>query len=604
MAKYLKRFSSVSDANAQGASGLDSPHVSVVQNYSAVNFYVDEDDDIFNCEFDSNGKIVPSRIFRCYVDTTDTAYPNAINFYGNGDQAPATVVLHIYNSGQEIDNPMDLSGSKLYSGSTWYEYGFLYFDGFPTVNCTMYMYQDDQMIDISQYFTPDVYYSVTAVSSEMASVPGTKCELTSFNKIRVDDEKVPFSAFTVGEETEMGFGKYLTYTFSERGSHCVDFYTKSNMSWDNNFGFNICSVYSPENALNYNYREIVIPNDITELPSDTTFANMLITAATIPDSVVNMGMGPFYNCNALKTLTIGDAVTTAINNFTLLNCSGLTSLSLGNSIPNLDASLSGLTSLENISIGHSVSGIPDNTFISLKNLSEVNLGMSVGTIGKASFSGCTSLETINLPLSLTGIGASAFTECSGLKSIDIPNSVTEMGNCLFEGCTGLTSIHLPNSITGVGDYSFLRCKSLTGVTLPETLTYIGTQAFSNCTGLTSIRIPLSVNMFGYSAFADCSNLTSLNIPNGVVLIPMFMCAGCSSLSTITIPASVTILKARAFIDCSGLTSITCLCTEPPYIEEGVFTGSTCPIYVPLSSVETYKARSGWSTYADRIRSFQ
>ena len=40
---------------------------------------------------------------------------------------------------------------------------------------------------------------------------------------------------------------------------------------------------------------------------------------------------------------------------------------------------------------------------------------------------------------------------------------------------------------------------------------------------------------------------------------------------------------------------------PPSGADRMFDGSTCPIYVPRASVDTYKAANNWSTYADRIQ---
>jgi hypothetical protein len=44
-------------------------------------------------------------------------------------------------------------------------------------------------------------------------------------------------------------------------------------------------------------------------------------------------------------------------------------------------------------------------------------------------------------------------------------------------------------------------------------------------------------------------------------------------------------------------------TNPPTIGIDVFknTHANLVIYVPSESVDTYKAASGWSTYADRIQ---
>jgi len=51
-----------------------------------------------------------------------------------------------------------------------------------------------------------------------------------------------------------------------------------------------------------------------------------------------------------------------------------------------------------------------------------------------------------------------------------------------------------------------------------------------------------------------------------------------------------------------LTSVIIESTTPP--ESGGYefdNTNNCPIYVPSESVETYKAASGWSSYASRIQ---
>jgi hypothetical protein len=51
-----------------------------------------------------------------------------------------------------------------------------------------------------------------------------------------------------------------------------------------------------------------------------------------------------------------------------------------------------------------------------------------------------------------------------------------------------------------------------------------------------------------------------------------------------------------------MTSITVNATTPPVLGANVFDGTNdCPIYVPASSVNAYKAASSWRYYASRIQ---
>ena len=79
-----------------------------------------------------------------------------------------------------------------------------------------------------------------------------------------------------------------------------------------------------------------------------SFAPAGLTTYTIPDSVISIGNGAFYNCSRLTSVTIGNGVT-----------------SIGNSAFN------GCKSLTNITIPDSVASIGSSTFYNCTNLQEV-----------------------------------------------------------------------------------------------------------------------------------------------------------------------------------------------------------------------------------------
>jgi len=56
MAKYLRLFKNVEDANLEGSKGLYAPHVDLVDDKDIVNF-ADSDKERFTCSFNNNGKI-------------------------------------------------------------------------------------------------------------------------------------------------------------------------------------------------------------------------------------------------------------------------------------------------------------------------------------------------------------------------------------------------------------------------------------------------------------------------------------------------------------------------------------------------------------------
>jgi hypothetical protein len=66
---------------------------------------------------------------------------------------------------------------------------------------------------------------------------------------------------------------------------------------------------------------------------------------------------------------------------------------------------------------------------------------------------------------------------------------------------------------------------------------------------------------------------------------------------------VTSIGKNAFSSCNGLTSITSTNTTPPTLGSNYTlpTHTTYIIYVPVESVESYKAANNWSTYALQIQ---
>ncbi|MEA5100710.1 MAG: leucine-rich repeat domain-containing protein [Bacteroidales bacterium] len=323
--------------------------------------------------------------------------------------------------------------------------------------------------------------------------------------------------------------------------------------------------------------------------SSSTFPNAYSGAVSIPDSVLYSGN--YYNV-------------TSIGASAFSGCSGLTSITIGNSVTSIGVSaFSGCSGLTSITIPNSVTSIGNNAFKSCTGLTSITIPNSVTSIGSRAFEGCTSLTSITIPNSVTSIGDRAFYNCSGLTSITIPNSVTSIGNSAFSYCSGLTSITIPNSVISIGESAFSYCSGLTSITIPNSVTSIGSSAFyntpyynnkpdglvyinnvlykykgtmpantsinvlsgtisisdyafSNCTGLTSITIGNSVTSIGNSAFWNCYGLTSITIGNSVTSIGNSAFWNCNGLTSITIPNSVTSIGSGAFDGCSGLTSIT------------------------------------------------
>ena len=87
-----------------------------------------------------------------------------------------------------------------------------------------------------------------------------------------------------------------------------------------------------------------------------------------------------------------------------------------------------------------VTSIGNRAFEGCTGLTSVSIGNSVTFIGSSAFSGCSGLTSVSIPNSVTSIGRFAFSGCSGLTSVSIGNSVTEIEDYAFNGCSALKKL--------------------------------------------------------------------------------------------------------------------------------------------------------------------
>ena len=205
--------------------------------------------------------------------------------------------------------------------------------------------------------------------------------------------------------------------------------------------------------------------------------------------VTSIGYSAFYGCSGLTSVTIGDSVKN-IDNYAFYECSGLTSVTIGN---------------------------------------------KVTRIGNQVFFGCSGLTSVTIPNSVISIGRHAFRGCTGLTSATIGNNVTIIEDFAFRGCTGLTSVTIGNSVTSIGNSAFYGCDKIAALTIPDSVQTIASSAFRNCTMLQNLTLGTSVNSIGSAAFAYCPYL--IDIQARMALPPIIdanVFIGCGDLSGITL----------------------------------------------------------------------
>ena len=341
----------------------------------------------------------------------------------------------------------------------------------------------------------------------------------------------------------------------------------------------------------YNFKIYRVPVSSVTLLKDNTyeiskgvdFPEVIIPPNYNGKKITSIGRYAFKGCSGLTSVTLPDSVT-SIGYSAFYGCSGLENIYITDI-----AAWCKISELSNLMRYGSNS---KKLYLNNELITDLVIPDSVTSIDYGAFCDCSGLTSITIPDSVTSIGEFAFYNCSGLTSITIGSGVTSIVNSAFEGCSGLTSVTIGSGVTSIVNSAFEGCSGLTSITIPDNVTYIGRYAFRGCSGLTSITIGSGVTSMDYGAFVDCSGLeniyitdiavwcrisnldnlmrygsnskklylnneliTDLVIPDSVTSIGEAAFRGCSGLTSITIGSGVTSIDYGAFVDCSGLENI-------------------------------------------------
>ena len=305
-------------------------------------------------------------------------------------------------------------------------------------------------------------------------------------------------------------------------------------------------------------RNMVIPNSVTSIGTNTFIGCTELLSVTIPNSVTSIGGGAFASCTGLTKVNISD-------------------LSSWCKIHFQDASANPLANANHL-------------FLNGSEVTNLTIPNTVDSIGRFAFYKCYGLRKINIPNSVTFIGDKAFEDCcaleilnfnavnckdfifrednystlhppfynSSVSTINIGNNVQRIPAYFAYGLAGLTSITIPSSVTAVGNRAFMSCISL------STLNFNSALCASFNTGevhpfydtnISTINIGSSVQKVPDGFASGLSHVSSVNIPNSVKSIGNHAFNGCIELTSITIPNSVTSIEYNAFEGCTALNTL-------------------------------------------------
>ena len=343
------------------------------------------------------------------------------------------------------------------------------------------------------------------------------------------------------------------------------------------------------------YNGIIVPSIITHFGrnyqvteiGDGAFAYQSRPSAALPNTVKKIGSQAFFN-SQISNISLGDSVVSIGSQ--AFASSKIRELHIPKTTTKIGREAIILCdNLESIQID------PDNPIYDSRD----NCNALIETSTNRLLLGC---KKSTIPPTVQSIADSAFFFCN-ISNIEIPQSLASIGNAAFMG-SKLTSLELSgSSLHHMGLFAFAGSELKSVHISTTSLDSISAGAFALCSDLEEVILSSNIRKIGFEAFAHCAKLQHITIPNSVDTVDFFSFTWARSLETVTLGSGVKYIGTQAFDSpwplSHALTSVTCFATTPPIMQlPDCFNSSyaTATLYVPSSSLNTYRNNRDWSQF--------
>ena len=274
--------------------------------------------------------------------------------------------------------------------------------------------------------------------------------------------------------------------------------------------------------------EIDLPDSVEAIGARAFSDCAALKSIQLPTGLRTLENGVFERCTALKSVSVSAGLT-GISASAFAGCDGIEKFEVDAKNANYSSDENGClynkqkttlvryplgATAASFSVPDGVTDIGEYAFYNCKKLTTVSMPESVENLDRYSFARMEAMESLEIPESVTKLGGGVFADCGKLSEVSIPDSVQTIDYAAFSGCGSLESVVIPSGVKNLGSEVFYGCGKLAEVTVPDSVTVIGYAAFSDCGSLERVMIPAGVTTIDYSAFNECDSLRDVYYSGG------------------------------------------------------------------------------------------